>query len=206
MRKLVVELMGTFFFVLTIILTNNPWAIASMLMAWAYIGGYVSGAHYNPAVSLAVGLSHRWNWLEIIKYMIAQTLGAFIAMQASLFLTGKNGLSVINITGTMSHLLTMEALLTFVFTYVVLVVATTLCYKESKLFGFAIGFTIPALFALGGPISGAIFNPAIIFGSALSVLIGGGSLTIYSLMVYILAQCLGAILAACSFKYINLDQ
>lgn len=52
MKKLIMEFLGTFFFILTIAMTSNPFAIAAMLMALVYIGGNVSGAHYNPMVSL----------------------------------------------------------------------------------------------------------------------------------------------------------
>ena len=56
MRRLIIEFLGTFFLILTIALTGNAIAIAAMLMAWIYIGGYISGGHYNPAVSLGVYL------------------------------------------------------------------------------------------------------------------------------------------------------
>ena len=49
-KSFVMEFLGTFFLVLTVAMGLHPLAIASMLMAWLYIGGYVSGAHYNPMV------------------------------------------------------------------------------------------------------------------------------------------------------------
>ena len=58
MKKYVIELIGTFFLVLVIGLTGNPIAIGSVLMVMVYMGGHISGAHYNPAVTLAV-LMHR---------------------------------------------------------------------------------------------------------------------------------------------------
>jgi len=207
MKKAIIEFIGTFFFVLTIVITGNPIAIASMLMAWVYIGGSISGGHYNPAVSLAVAIRHKWNWMEFAKYMIAQILGAFAAMQMTLFLTGKSALHLFNIHSSFAQIFTMETFLTFVLAFVVLVVATTRSFKESKIFGLAIGFTIPALIGLGGPVSGGIFNPAIILGAVASIIISGGQLGINSMIVsYITAQLLGAFLAACAFKYFNLDQ
>lgn len=206
MKKAIMEFIGTFFFVLTIIMTSNPIAIASMLMAWVYIGGFVSGGYYNPAVTLAVAVNRKWDWLEIAKYAIAQILGAFTAFMMALFLTGKSSITLPMLSKNiaMSQVFVMEALLTFVLSFIVLV-ATTHKFKESKIFGFAIGFTIPALVLLGGAISGAIFNPAVILGgSLLSLIKGGASWEIAAL--YVLAQLLGAALAAYAFKHLNLDQ
>jgi len=205
MKKAIMEFIGTFFFVLTIIMTGNPIAIASMLMAWVYIGGYVSGGHYNPAVSLAVAISHHWHWMTFIKYMIAQVLGAFTAFMAAFFLTGK---SILTLTGehvSYSQVFVMEALLAFVLASVVLMVATSHKFRDSKVFGAAIGFTIPALALLGAPISGGIFNPAIILGSALSIFVKTGYIGWKIAALYIPAQLLGGALAACVFKYLNVD-
>jgi aquaporin Z len=136
--------------------------------------------------------------------MIAQILGAFAAMQTALFLTGKSALTLFNIHSSIAQIFVMEALLTFVLAYVVLVVATTNKFKESRIFGLAIGFTIPALVLLGGPVSGGIFNPAIILGAAASILISGGQLAVDSIVAYYIpAQLLGAVLAAYAFKYFN---
>lgn len=205
MQKAVMEFIGAFFFILTIILTGNPIAIASMLMAWVYIGGYISGAHYNPAVTLAVTIAKKWDWAEAAKYIIAQILGAFAAFAMAFFLTGKNtiALPLLGKDITLAQVFVMEALLTFVLALVILVV-TTHKFKESKIFGAAIGFTIPALVLLGGPISGGIFNPAIILGGALATLIKGG-IGWEAAALYVPAQLLGGALAACAFKYLNLD-
>ncbi len=54
MNKYITEFIGTFFLVLTIGLTGNPIAIGAALMVMVYAGGHISGAHYNPAVTLAV--------------------------------------------------------------------------------------------------------------------------------------------------------
>ena len=56
MRAYVTEFIGTFFLVLTALLSGYPVAVGAVLMAMVYMGGHISGAHYNPAVSLAVML------------------------------------------------------------------------------------------------------------------------------------------------------
>lgn len=54
MKNYITEFIGTFFLVLAIGLTGNPIAIGTMLMVMVYMGGHITGAHYNPAVSLAM--------------------------------------------------------------------------------------------------------------------------------------------------------
>lgn len=83
MNKYLVEFIGTFFFVATIGFTllepgagaMAPIAIGSVLMVMVYAGGHVSGAHYNPAVTLAVWMRGRCPMEDVIPYMVAQVLG-----------------------------------------------------------------------------------------------------------------------------------
>src|SRR4051794_6487445 len=96
LRKLVVEAIGTFFLVLTVGQTvinpaNQsaavlaPLAIGSALMVMVYAGGHISGAHYNPAVTLAVWLRGKCTTAEMPAYMAAQLVGAGLAAGAVLF-------------------------------------------------------------------------------------------------------------------------
>ena len=84
MNKLIVEFIGTFFLVLTIVCTVNgaatgnflpPVAIGSALMVMVYAGGHISGAHYNPAVTLGVLMRGKISGGEVPGYIIAQILG-----------------------------------------------------------------------------------------------------------------------------------
>ena len=84
MKKFLVEFIGTFFLVLTIGMTViipglgslAPLAIGLALMVMVYAGGHVSGAHYNPAVSVAVWLRGRCSSADVAGYIAAQLLGA----------------------------------------------------------------------------------------------------------------------------------
>ncbi len=193
------ELLGTFFFVFTIIMTGNPFAIAAMLMAWVYIGGYVSGAHYNPAVTLAVALRTNSKSHHIAWFMGAQILGGFLACAAAAFL----GSEVMVPTPAVPLLqaFVIEILLAFVLAFVVLVVATSEKFKTSHVFGFAIGFTIPALAALGATTSGGLFNPAIALGANLFGLTQGIMLDWQNLAMYVFGALLGGALAAYAFSF-----
>src|SRR5690349_16729913 len=79
MKKYLVEFIGTFFLVFVIGLSGNPIAIGAILMVMVYMGGHVSGAHYNPAVTLAIMIRGKIKGGEAIMYMIVQILGATVA-------------------------------------------------------------------------------------------------------------------------------
>jgi aquaporin Z len=85
MKRLVTEFIGTFFLVLTIglcVVGGTPLAalaIGTSLMIMVYMGGHISGAHYNPAVSLALLLRGKISAGDWVAYVIAQILGAFVA-------------------------------------------------------------------------------------------------------------------------------
>jgi len=204
MKKLLMEFIGTFFFILTIALSLSPWAVATMLMAWLYIGVYVSGGHYNPAVSFAMALRGRFEWAECWAYMLAQCVGGFCAYAMASFLNGQ--MHVPEMGASMTHGFIIETLLTFIFASVVLNVITGEKFRGSHIFGFAIGFTFPALVALGGPISGGLFNPAIAIGSMIFGAFKGMNIMWPHLMVFVVSQLLGAFLAATAFRYFVLDR
>src|SRR3990167_7080104 len=77
MNKYLIEFIGTFFLVLVVSLSEgNPLAIGAVIIALVYTGGYISGAHYNPAVTLAVYLRGKIAADEAVKYAVVQILGA----------------------------------------------------------------------------------------------------------------------------------
>jgi aquaporin Z len=95
MKKLLTEFIGTFFLVFTIglVVTQGvamaPVAIGCILVAMVYMGGHVSGAHYNPAVSIAVLVRGKTNLQEFISYVAIQIAGAFVAAYTVYVVTGK---------------------------------------------------------------------------------------------------------------------
>src|SRR3954470_14189279 len=96
MKKYITELIGTFFLVLTIGCTVisgaagviPPLAIGSALMVMIFAGGHVSGAHYNPAVTLGVWLRGRCDTKDVAPYMVSQVVGALLAALVVKFLKG----------------------------------------------------------------------------------------------------------------------
>lgn len=201
MKRQIMEFLGTFFFILTIAMTANPFAIASMLMAWIYIGSHVSGSHYNPMLSFAIALRGRLRWELVPSYMIAQVLGGFTAFLTASFLKGHVVLPAPSVGVSFWQAFLVEVLLSFAFALIVLTIATSDKYRGNQVFGFAIGFTIPALATLGGPISGGLFNPAIALGSAFFGLLKGLPVVWSDVALYVGGAFVGAFLAAYAFRH-----
>lgn len=201
MKRLLMEFLGTFFFLFCIAMSFNPIAIGSMLMLWVYIGAYVSGAHYNPLVSLAMAIRGQLAWHEIVWYWLAQILGGTFAFMLATHYHGRVMMVAPAEHMTLLQAFLMEVLLSFVFALIILVVGTAEKYRGNQIFGFAIGYSIPALTGIGGSISGGVFNPAIAIGAAVAGLIAGVPLMWGHILMYTISAFVGAILAAMAFHY-----
>jgi aquaporin Z len=205
MRNYLTEFIGTFFLVLTIGLTVlggtplAPLAIGASLMIMVYMGGHVSGGHYNPAVSLAVLLRGKMSSAgEFAGYVISQCAGALFAAVVVFFITGNTFAPAPAATASITAALLVELLYTFALALVVLNSAASAKTHGNSFFGIAIGFTVVVAAFAGGPISGGAFNPAVGVGPILvDVLFGGGSIA--NLWLYILAPLAGGALASVVF-------
>jgi len=202
MRRYLTEFIGTFFLVFTIGLTVTarnpmaPLAIGSSLMVMVYMGGHVSGAHYNPAVSLALLLRGKMNSVgEFVGYVASQVAGAIVAALATYVIVGHTlKVAPADSASTLGALL-VEILFTFALALVVLNVAASARTQGNSFYGLAIGFTIVVGAFAVGPISGGAFNPAVGTGPILvDAMVGGGSLS--HLWLYLVGPFLGGALAA----------
>ena len=203
MRKYLTEFIGTFFLVLTIGCTVIPgfaWVIAPLaigacLMVMVYAGGHVSGAHYNPAVTLAVWIRGRCDTKDVAPYILSQLLGALAAAAAVKFIYGPGKPK--EITNPSATLLA-EFLFTLALAYVVLNVATAKGTSGNSFYGLAIGMTVMAgAFAVGG-VSGGAFNPAVVVGAAAMKLLRGSDA-----WIHLVGDFAGGAVAALVFKQIN---
>ena len=205
-RKYVVEFTGTFFLLLAITMAVSgglgsfaPIAIGSMLMVMVYAGGHISGAHYNPAVSLAVYLRGKLDGGDLLPYMVAQFLGGTLAVMLSGFLL--ESMDIAEATPKELDIfpsLIAEVLGTIALVYVILNVATAVRTAGNSYFGLAIGFTVMAGAYLFGGISGAAFNPAVALGITMA-----GYTSWASIWIFIVANFTGGALAAFLFQYVN---
>ncbi|MDR4653168.1 MAG: aquaporin [Nitrosomonas sp.] len=205
MKKFVSEFIGTYFLVLTIGLTVipggsdilAPLAIGSVLMVMVYAGGHISGAHYNPAVTLAVLMRGRCAMSEVPVYLVAQILGAVAAAFTAMFFVGSAASAASLDVGKS---LVAEFLFTFALCYVVLNVATAKSTSGNSYYGLAIGFVVMVgAFSVGG-ISGGAFNPAV----ALSVPFMG-LLNWSDIWIHLAADFAGGAFAAIVFNMLNPD-
>ncbi len=80
MKRYAMECVGTFFLTVAISFIAHPAAIGLILMAMIYIGGHISGAHFNPAISLVCFLQKRLSLHDMGMYVLAQSLGAALAL------------------------------------------------------------------------------------------------------------------------------
>lgn len=203
MNKYIVEFIGTFFLVLTICMAViggagdfAPIAIGFSLMCMIFAGGHISGAHYNPAVTLGVFLRGKCDKGDVVGYVVAQLLAAV----AAVFLAG---MMLGDKVATMGSISTVPAFLaeflgTFALVYVILNVATAKGTEGNSFYGLAIGCTVTFCAYALGPISGGAFNPAVAVGACLAGLASWSTIA-----VIIGGNLAGGVAAALVFKTVN---
>ncbi len=199
MKNYLTEFIGTFFLVFTIALAVTqevamaPIAIWVVLMIMVYMWGHISGAHYNPAVTLGLMLRGKISTSESIMYWISQVLGAVVAIALGAMVTW----SVLPALGewvNVTSALIVEILFTFALVSVVINTAATKATEWNSYYGLAIWFTVLAAAFVAGPISGGAFNPAVGLGPALYGLITWTGL--WQIWIYLVGPLLGGVLAA----------
>lgn len=204
MNKYITELIGTFFLVFTVGCTvvgnaggtMAPLAIGTALMVMVFAGGHISGAHYNPAVTLGVWLRGKIGKKDVVGYMISQIAGAVLAALAVKYL--KAGVQVVPMNLAILPALLAEFLFTFALVFVMLNTATAKGTAGNSFYGLAIGFTVMAgAYAVGG-ISGGVFNPGVAVGISIMGLSAWSSL-----WIYLVANFAGGAVAAVAFKAVN---
>jgi aquaporin Z len=203
MPKYVAEFIGTFFLVLTIGFAVRgdagpmaPLAIGSALMVMIFAGGHVSGAHFNPAVTLAVFVRGKCPAADVIPYWIAQVAAAVVAAGVVLFVKG--GAPGQPAAPSVVPALIVEFLYTFALAYVVLNVATAKGTAGNSFYGLAIGFTVLTGAYAVGSISGGAFNPAVAVGITIMNLS-----PISSIWIFFVANLAAGAAAGLAFKAIN---
>ncbi len=213
MQKYLVEFIGTFFLVLVICLTGGnylaPLAIGSMLMVMVYFGGHISGAHYNPAVTLALLIRGKIDIKDSLIYMAFQILGSLAAAYLFYLVWGRNvGGPRPNADINVLKALAIEIVFTFALASVVLAVATSKKTAGNNYYGLAIGFTVMGAAIAGGGISGGAYNPAVGIGPILIDTIFGTCPChpIGNLWIYLVGPFTGAAIAAFVYRFINPEE
>lgn len=211
MRKYTAEAIGTFAIVFcgtgAIIInqeTNGTVSHAGIaitfgliVMSMIYALGNISGAHLNPAVSIAFTLAGRFSLKEALPYIISQITGALLASLSLRYLFPNNEILGATIpAGSASQSFILEFILTFFLMLVIINVATG--SKEQGMFaGLAIGGVVLLEAMFSGPISGASMNPA----RSLAPAVISGHME--HLWIYLTATTSGAALAIPTWKFLT---
>ncbi|XP_044478459.1 aquaporin NIP1-1-like [Mangifera indica] len=215
-QKVVAELIGTYVLMfigcgaalvnkiqsLTIVGIALAWGL--VLMAMIYAVGHVSGAHFNPAVTVAFAASRKLSWKQVPFYVLSQVLGATLAsLTLKVLFSDQENIHAIatQYTDATSDLeaITWEFIITFILMFTICGVATD--HRASKDFaGVIIGATLVCNIMIAGPITGASMNPARSLGPAVA------SGLYKNLWVYIITPIIGATAAALIYSVLRVPK
>lgn len=209
MKKYISELIGTFLLVFigcgsAVFLGTDPLLVAlvfglTVMLNASSLIGKTSGAHLNPAVTLAMLVNKKITVKDTVGYVIAQCIGAilgafflaFFVSQTSTSGIGANGFGALSATNaTLTAAFVGELVITAIFVFVILSAA-----DDSKA-AFIIGLSLTALILVLFNITGASINPARSLGPAL---VAGGE-ALNQVWVFLLAPTLGGILGGLAYK------
>jgi aquaporin Z len=201
MRKLLMELIGTMFLMMAVAFSgNSAIAVGLMLAVMVYSGRHLSGAHYNPAVSVAAWMQGKIEAADALKHMVAQLVGAGLGWCVFRLVTG-DGFALMPVAEhELWHGMLVEALFTFALATVVLNVRS-----DNSAHGLAIGFALAAMVYAGAGVSGGAFNPAVGIGPQIMEAISGGGFDASTLALYGVGPLVGGGLAAVVYKFLNAD-
>jgi len=183
-----------------------PFAFGLALMSVIYIFGAISGAHVNPAVSLAFAIKGKLSWKDLLFYVIAQVLGAIagVALLFAIFklaFGGAFGLGELYSVGAPSY---TRGLFTSMILNIVLTFAFVLTWfgvtrkpENKHIAPLALGLALTAVL-----LAGAVLNPALNLAQA----IFSGALAMKQVWLFIVAPLIGAIIAAAVACYFFHDE
>jgi aquaporin Z len=208
MKKCIAELLGTFLMVFigtgSIVFNDIIFNTGQLGIGFAfglsvaisiYLFGKISGAHINPAVTLAFLYQKKIDFRLALYYLFSQITGAIMASFVLKLISSHNYLGITQPSGSWSQSFLLEMFLTFLLMFVIILIS------RSKKWSFSSPLVIGAVVGLeaffAGPICGASMNPARSIGPAL---ISG---EISYLWIYLVATTFGALLAVIFFNFIS---
>ncbi len=236
-KRLTAEFLGTLWLVFggcgaAVLATGYPtlgiqffgvaFAFGLTVLTGAYAFGHVSGAHFNPAVSVGLWAARRFSARELLPYTIAQVLGA-IAAAGLIYLiaTGKAGLSASTLMnsgfaangfentpgspGTYSALAAFIAEVVTTFFFLIVILGSTSKLAPTQFAPLAIGLCLTLIHLVTIPVTNTSVNPARSTGPAVFVAVYGGSWAITQLWLFWVAPMLGALLAGFFFTWFSSD-
>jgi len=212
-QKLIAEFIGTFFLSLTVCLTavwgssgnvHPGFPISAILMVMIYGLGHISGAHFNPAVTISIWIRGSCDKADVAPYIATQIIaGSLGGLLSGYIYTGEYTRDSLESSSLLSDNLYYEVLLAeFLFTFalalVILNVATSDDTSGNQYYGAAIALVVFAGAITVGNVSMGSFNPAVT-----TSLITVGELKIGQSWMHFIPQIIGGILASYTFRGIN---
>jgi aquaporin Z len=210
LRKYLAEFIGTFFLVLTICMTTfskvsadlQPLAVGATLMAMIYAMGHISGAQFNPAVSLGYYLRGKISMKDAGFYIAAQILGGIVAaLVVTLLISGKPPIAPYSAPPqyfSVGQAILAEVIGLFAIMWVILNVATAKALEGNGFYGFAIAFVVVGMYYTVGSVSGSVLNPAIYIALCIAKLASWSNA-----WIYLIGSLGGAAIAALTYGYIS---
>lgn len=210
-QKLIAEVIGTYFVIFAgcgSVVVNKiygsvtfpgicvTWGLIVMVMVYSV--GHISGAHFNPAVTITFAIFRRFPFWEVPLYIIAQLMGSILAsgtLSLVLDIPPKVYFGTVPV-GSNAQSLIIEIIISFLLMFVISGVATD-NRAIGELAGIAVGMTILLNVLVAGPISGASMNPARSIGPAIVRRVYDG------LWVYILGPIIGTLLGGFAYNLIR---
>lgn len=203
MQKYISELTGTFIIAFALGVSANYIAVGSIIGCLTLISYPVSGAHFNPAITLALLIRKRIKSAEALGYIMAQFAGVIIAIVVFYLFFGR--------TYVLQPQQNINILKPFVIETVFTILIVLVYFKvyfsnerefQKEKFWFAPGLSVMAAGLCGAALSGGAFNPALGLAPALVDLIIGSGYPLAHCWIYLLGPLLGAVIAVMIDKYI----
>jgi aquaporin Z len=198
--RLLTEFAGTFLFLSAIALSGNagafaPLAIGLALVALVYMGGHISGAQYNPAVSFGLFLRGVIEAPVMLAYWAVQLVAGILAFACAYLISGHTPGIHPGAGVAWYSALTAEVIFTTALALVILNVAATKETAGNSFYGLAIGAIVAGGAFTVGPISGAAFNPAVGISATVAAAVYSSG-TWGDVWIYIVGPLAGAALAS----------
>jgi aquaporin Z len=237
-KRLTAEFLGTLWLVFggcgaAVLATGYPtlgiqffgvaFAFGLTVVTGAYAFGHISGAHFNPAVSVGLWAAKRFPAKELIPYIAAQVLGALAAAGLIyLIATGKAGITpsalmntgfaangfenTAGSPGSYSALAAFVAEVVTTFFFLIVILGSTSKWAPAGFAPLAIGLCLTLIHLVTIPVTNTSVNPARSTGPAVFVAIYGGSWAVSKLWLFWIAPMLGALLAGFFYTWFSDDE
>lgn len=200
MQKYIAELIGSFFLVLAFGLTGNTLGSGLLIVAIIYLGGHISGAHYNPAVTLSFWAARAMSLKTFLWYLLNQLTGALLGCILVFFMAGTALQVIPSSAASPIQYTSVELLFGFLLCMVYLTLFLVPFFSNNKIYGLVIGITYTGILMVGQPVTGGLFNPTLAAAISIVDFFDRGESYMY-LHVYILSPAIGAIIAGNLFNF-----